>query len=235
MTQGMSLRRCKRCTRRTDNDRLWQIPFSLLTENKKILAGKLESLWQGSFGDEYTERNAAAADRREPFWRELLTAHPCTRVLEVGCNLGANLKWVSRFVPPHEVYGIDINEHALKRVRTELPDVNAVWGKARELPFRDSFFDLVFTCGVLIHQPPDVLPDIMAEIVRCSSKYILAAEYYAESLQEIPYRGQQGALFKADYGAMYQKYFSDLRLLKKGLLSKKDGWDDVTYWLFEKS
>ncbi len=203
--------------------------------NKKTHADELESLWQGSFGDAYTERNAAAADRREPFWRQILTTYPCTRVLEVGCNLGANLKWVSHFVAPNEVYGIDINEGALKRVREELPSVNAVWSKARELPFRDSYFDLVFTCGVLIHQPPDILSEVMAEIVRCSRRYILAAEYYAETLQEVPYRGQHGALFKTDYGAMYQQRYPHLRLLKKGLLSKEDGWDDVTYWLFEKT
>ena len=75
----------------------------------------------------------------------------------------------------------------------------------------------------------------MAEIVRCSRRYILAAEYYAETLQEVPYRGQHGALFKTDYGAMYQQRYPHLRLLKKGLLSKEDGWDDVTYWLFEKT
>lgn len=203
--------------------------------NTQTHARRLESLWQGSFGDAYTERNAAAAAKREPFWRGILGNYPCERVLEVGCNLGANLQWIARFIPPNAVYGVDINEGALERVRGALPGVNAVWSKARELPFRDSYFDLVFTCGVLIHQPPDTLPEVMNEIVRCSRRYILAAEYYAETPEEIPYRGQQGALFKADFGAIYRKRYPALRLLKQGNLTKEDGWDNVTYWLFEKS
>src|SRR5262245_52314972 len=87
---------------------------------------RLEGLWKGNFGDAYTQRNAAAADRRRPFWDALLDEFPCRRVLEVGCNLGANLKWVSAKVTPNEVYGIDINESALTQMRATLPGVNAL-------------------------------------------------------------------------------------------------------------
>jgi len=205
-----------------------------MSEPGKESASRLEELWRGSFGDAYTDRNAAAANGREPFWKDLLAAYPCERVLEVGCNLGANLYWIARLLPLRGVFGIDVNEGALVRVRQTLPGVNAVWSKARELPFRDGYFDLVFTCGVLIHQPPETLADVMSEIVRCSRRYVLAAEYFAETPTEVPYRGQTGALFKNDFGGVYQKASPSLRLLRKGFLSKAEGWDDVTYWLFEK-
>ena len=42
------------------------------------------------------------------------------------------------------------------------------------------------------------------------------------------------ALFKMDFGGLYQKNHPSLHVLKKGFLSKAQGWDDVTYWLFEK-
>lgn len=195
---------------------------------------RLETLWQGQFGDAYTQRNASAAEGRLSFWKDLTSSTQLGRVLEVGCNLGANLRWLSELLPAHQIYGVDINHSALAELRRTLPSVNAVWAKARELPFRDRFFDLVYTTGVLIHQPPDALHDVMREIVRCSSRYVLAGEYYSAEVTEVPYRGQEGALFKMDFGELYLRMFPELTLLRKGFLPRGSGWDDVTFWLLEK-
>ena len=129
---------------------------------------RLESLWSEDFGDSYVERNQAAAAGREPLWRWLYERHPFTSVLEVGCNVGGNLHWLQQLIAPEHVYGIDINAAALRQVRATMPDVNAVRSVARTLPFRDAQFELTFTTGVLIHQPPDSLPIVLSEIVRCS-------------------------------------------------------------------
>ena len=75
----------------------------------------------------------------------------------------------------------------------------------------------------------------MAEIVRCSRRYVLCGEYFAEETTEVPYRGQDGALFKRDYGALYQELFPELALVEQGFLGRDEGWDDVTWWLFERS
>jgi pseudaminic acid biosynthesis-associated methylase len=195
---------------------------------------RLENLWAGEFGDAYTERNQAAGAARGPFWQMIFSACQVRNVLEVGCNLGANLQWVATHVPPQQVYGVDINVKALEELRRHLPAVNALWTPARQLPFRDRWFDLVFTMGVLIHQPENSLPLVMAEIHRCSRRYILCGEYYAEQTTEVNYRGQTGALFKRDYGRLYLELFPELKVLRQGFLSRDEGWDDVTYWLFEK-
>ncbi len=195
-------------------------------------AERLERLWGGEFGDAYVDRNAGP-DTRAPFWRRLLERYPVERVLEVGCNIGRNLQWIVEKVPPRQVYGIDVNEKALAMVRNRL-QVNATWSVARELPFRDRWFDLAFTAGVLIHQPEDALLEVMYEVVRCSRRYVLCLEYFAEQTVEVPYRGQTGALFKRDYGRLYAESFPALRQLETGFLGKDQGWDDVTWWLFEK-
>ncbi|MBM4294249.1 MAG: methyltransferase domain-containing protein, partial [Deltaproteobacteria bacterium] len=153
---------------------------------------------------------------------------------EVGCNLGGNLAWIARRIPARQVYGVDINLAALNELHHALPEVNAIWSPARELPFRDRWFDLVFTMGVLIHQPESTLPLVMAEIVRCSRRYVLGGEYFAEETTVVPYRGQHDALFKRNYGRIYQELFPELRLVKEGFLSRDMGWDDVTYWVLEK-
>jgi len=195
---------------------------------------RLEALWAGEFGDAYTDRNAEAWRRREPFWRRIVERTSPERVLEVGCNAGPNLRWLAELIPPRGVFGVDVNEEALRRVRNDLPEVNVVHGSGRQLPFRDRFFDLVFTTGVLIHIPPFVVPVVMSEIVRCSGRYVLCGEYHAEEPTEVPYRGQQGALFKRDFGALYVELFPELVLVERGQLTPDEGWDDVTWWLLER-
>jgi pseudaminic acid biosynthesis-associated methylase len=198
-------------------------------------AKRLEDLWGGEFGDAYVERNAAAGDVREGFWKRILAEFPIDSALEIGCNLGGNLRWVSQVTQPGRTYGVDINASAINEIRRRLPQVNAILAPARELPFRDRHFDLVFTMGVLIHQPEATLPLVMSEAVRCSKKYILCGEYFAEQTVEVSYRGHEGALFKRDYGRMYQELFPELQLCATGFMGRDQGWDDVTYWLFEKA
>jgi pseudaminic acid biosynthesis-associated methylase len=204
-------------------------------QNQSIEAVRLEQLWSGEFGDAYVERNRVAGNAREPFWQKVLAEYDVQTVLEVGCNIGANLRWIAALRPRQQVYGVDINLKALNELRRTLLDVNAMWSPGRELPFRDRWFDLVFTMGVLIHQPESTLPLVMAEIVRCSRRYILCGEYFAEQTTEVPYRNQSGALFKRNYGRIYQELFPELRLIQRGFLGRDEGWDDVTYWVFEKT
>jgi pseudaminic acid biosynthesis-associated methylase len=197
---------------------------------------RLEALWREDFGDRYFERNRAAGAGREPFWRRLHEAHPFASVLEVGCNAGANLRWLARLVEPSAVYGVDINARALRELRAALPDVNAVHAAAGSLPFRDGFVDLAFTVAVLIHQPPEALETVMGELVRCSRRYVLCGEFHADEPEEVPYRGERGVLFKRDWGALYQQLFPQLRLLERRFEARGESvWDDVTFWLFEKA
>ncbi len=197
-------------------------------------ATRLESLWAGEFGDAYIERNRAAWEKRGTFWQEILAEVAARNVLEVGCNVGTNLRWIAAHLASQHVYGVDINLKALEELHRTLPGVNALWAPGRELPFREHWFDLVFTMGVLIHQPDSTLPLAMAEMVRCSRRYVLCGEYYAEQTTEVPYRGQEGALFKRNYGRIYQELFPELELRRQGFLGRDQGWDDITYWLFER-
>lgn len=194
---------------------------------------RLEQLWGGGFGDDYVDRNTAF-DHRAGFWRDRMAELDCHRVLEVGCNVGGNLQWIAGHLPPTQVYGVDVNEKALATLTAGVPGVNAVWSPARELPFRDGWFDLVFTMGVLIHQPEATLPLVMAEMVRCSRRWVLCGEYHADQTVEVAYRGQEGALFKRDYRRLFLDLFPGLRARGGGFLGRDEGWDDVTWALFEK-
>jgi pseudaminic acid biosynthesis-associated methylase len=194
---------------------------------------ELERLWSGAFGDAYTERNAQAHEARGSFWKRFLTSYQPESVLEVGCNLGANLHWITREVDHRFVVGVDVNDTALARLRERDPRANALFSSVLSLPFRDDAFDLVFTMGVLIHIASDDLPTAMSEVVRCSRRYVLCGEYFAEDETAVEYRGESGALFKRDFGGLYASLFPELQLVDRGFLGRDEGWDDVTWWLFE--
>lgn len=197
-------------------------------------ARHLERLWSGEFGDAYIERNFVEVPERSVFWSGVVDRFPCERVLEVGCAHGENLRHLTRRLPAHHLWGADLNTTALAAVPRVAPGVNAVWAVGRELPFRDRFFDLVFTVGLLIHMPDDALAIVMSEIVRCSRRWVLCGEYYAEETTDINYRDQPGVLFKRDYGRLYRDLFPELELREEGYLQKADGFDRVTYQVFER-
>ena len=198
---------------------------------------RLEALWAGEFGDAYIERNKDAESGRGDFWARQLESLGVTSALEVGCNIGGNLQWVSQLLGPENVAGVDVNPTALDLLRERVPDVDARLASGAQLPFDDGAFDLVFTMGVLIHQDPaSQLKPMMREVVRVAERFVIAGEYHADEPTEVPYRGQEGALFKQDFGALYQRMFPSLELLDSGFLSEREGrWDDLTYWILRKA
>ena len=200
--------------------------------SEDIEAKRLEELWAGPFGDAYLERNRGAGSEREPFWHDLLLEFAADTVLEVGCGGGGNLQWI---VPRCEAaWGVDVSPAALAALARNVPNAKGVRAEARSLPFEDNAFDLAFTAGVLIHQPETTVEEVVREIVRVSRRYVLALEYDAPSTEAIPYHGETDALFRRDYEALFRSLFPDLRLLRQGFLPRSSGWDDVTWWLFEK-
>lgn len=196
-------------------------------------AERLENLWGDAFGDSYTVRNSDGFFLRKDFWIQIGTTYKPSTVLEVGCNAGNNLKYLGS-ASKAECYGLDINKSALRKARIAMPGLNLVYGKARDLPFKDRYFDLAFTCGVLIHQPADSLRKVMSEVVRVSKRYVLCLEYFRPVRTVIPYRGEKEALFGDDYAGIYQREFK-LNKLEDGFLTKKDGFDNVTWTVLEKA
>jgi len=197
-------------------------------------ARRLERLWSSSFGEAYTERNAAPVYVPGARHRELCVELGVGSILEVGCNLGLNLSEVVRG-PKIATYGVDISEHALRRGRARLAGAHFVRGTVYRLPFADDSVDLVFTCGVLIHVPPTELGRALHEIRRVSRRYVWLGEYFSAAPMEIPYRGESGALFKCDFGGEFARIAGDVRLCSRGFWGRAaTGYDDLTWWLFEK-
>ena len=76
----------------------------------------------------------------------------------------------------------------------------------------------------------------MDEIVRCSRRYVLCGEYHADDLEEVAYRGEEGALFRQRLRAALPGAHPELRARRRAASSRaaEGVWDDITWWLFEK-
>lgn len=191
--------------------------------------------WSGEFGTAYTDRNIADLAKRTQAFCEIIQDLPITRVLEVGCNRGHNLVAFSEIIGESaEVCGIEPNPYALRTARASSDRISALKGTAFELPFRDGYFDLVFTAGVLIHISLADLPRAISEIVRTSRRYVLALEYFAEEETTIPYRGSNDLLWKRNFLAHYQTQFPELKLVRSGYYDQEQGFDRTHWWLLEK-
>ncbi len=104
------------------------------------------------------------------------------------------------------------------------------------LPFAKNSIDMVFTCGVLIHEAPERLEATCREIHRVANRYIACIEYFSAAPEETMYRGCEGKLFKRDFGGYWWDLFPGLTFVDGGFFWKRvTSLDDLTWWLFAKN
>lgn len=198
-------------------------------------------LWRGSFGDAYAERNpciARTVQGRYALFREMLAGDATTAsAAEIGAGAGANLLALRALLGLSvRLVAVEPNATAREALKKNASlDVEAVDGTAERIPLPDESVDLAFTSGVLIHVPPELLSAAMSEIFRISRRYIGCIEYFNPELEERPYRGRGGALWRADYGSLYLDRFPELVSVRYGFAWKRaTGLDNVTWHLLEK-
>jgi pseudaminic acid biosynthesis-associated methylase len=192
--------------------------------------------WQGEFGRAYTDRNIQYPFKRFSAFARMLEGLELSRILEVGCNRGHNLVTLTMLLGSDtEIVGIEPNPYALSLARRASDKTSALAGQADDIPFKNEYFDLVFTVGVLIHISLKDLGDCLDEIYRVSRRYILAVEYFAPEETTIPYRGHDNLLWKRDFLAHYQGRFSTLGLVRSGYWGLEHGFDRCNWWLLDKA
>lgn len=182
--------------------------------------------WASDFGRQYTDRNAQTLEQMEQLFRDnfgisrtdmnnrFLSQLPRDiSILEIGCNIGNQLLCLQK-MGFNRLTGLEVQPYAAELARERCMGIEIIEGTAQDLDVGEPF-DLVFTSGVLIHIPPDNLSQVMHNIHRYARKYIWGYEYWAESLQEVPYRDQRQMMWKGDYAAQYLDFFDDLTIIKQ--------------------
>ena len=183
--------------------------------------------WSGKFGKEYTDRNLMPLDELDQLYinkfgisrtelnKEFLDDLKTGRILEVGCNVGNQLLLLKKMGYPN-LWGIELQDYAVEIARKRTSGINIVKSSAFDIPFKDSYFDLVFTSGVLIHISPDDIDKALDEMYRCTNRYIWGFEYYTgEGYQMVNYRGSNSLLWKTDFAKLFLDRFPDLKRVKE--------------------
>lgn len=207
-----------------------------------------EQFWKGDFGKEYTDRNKWSTD--EEWDKTYIDTWGLTKleindkvlkdlprdikILEVGCNYGAQLRGLQRMGFTN-LYGVELQSYAVEQSKKAYSGLNIITGSGFDLPFKDGFFDLVCTNGVLIHISPKDHHAFMREIYRCSKQYIMGWEYFDNNLTELSYRNNQGYMWKADYSKIYQDNFPDLKETGKHLVKYLANDNQDAIFILEKS
>ena len=202
--------------------------------------------WSSEFGKEYTERNPHTIEVMDGLYKKqfglsrtelnstfLDNFDRSIKILEVGSNVGAQLHGLQS-IGFENLYGIEIQPYAVEVSKQNTKNINLIQGSALDIPFKDSYFDLVFTSGVLIHINPDDLNIVMGEIYRCTSENIWGFEYYADKYTEIPYRGRGNLLWKAPFAKLYLDEFRDLELVKEKRIKYLDNDNVDSMFLIKK-
>src|SRR3989338_1830048 len=208
---------------------------------------KQQAFWKSSFGKKYTDRSTLTpAQVDKLYWQvngvkrskvnqDFLGGLKTSSILEVGCNVGNILRMLNQDGRAKLLYGVEIQPYAVQKAHQLSPELNVIEGSALDLPFKDSYFDLVYTSGVLMHIHPRDIKTVLRDIYRASKKYIWGFESYADNYEETEYRGNKNCFWKANFAQMYQDLFPDLKLVKKAsyLYKKQTDKIDIVF-LFKK-
>ena len=156
-------------------------------------------------------------------------------MVELGCNIGLNLKALQIINRNFLLAGYEINKNAISEARKS--KVGEIFEQSVNTNISQSnTYDLSFTSGLLIHIHPDELGVVYDNLYHLSEKYILINEYYNPSPVMVEYRGSLGKLFKRDFaGEMIDKF--DLKIIDYGFFYHRDNhysFGDSNWFLLEK-
>ena len=198
-----------------------------------------EAFWAGEFGTAYIKRNRGAdllASNVALFSRALRAANKPGDCIELGANVGMNLRALRMLYPDQKQFAVEINADAVAELRMILPVENVFNTSLLEfVPQRT--FDLTLIKGVLIHINPEYLTQVYETLFQATGRYLLICEYYNPTPVEVKYRGHSDRLFKRDFCGELLELHKELSLIDYGFVYRRDPnfpQDDATWFLMEK-
>lgn len=160
-------------------------------------------------------------------------------ILECGANVGRNIHALNHIFPLAAKTAIEISPDAAAILSQRFDRLNVLNTSILESNIEKKYYDLTFTMGVLIHIHPDNLLQNIEKVISSSKRYIVVGEYFNRTPVSLSYQGEEEKLFKCDFGKLILENFGDeLVLLDYGFLwghiYDEGGFDDITWWVFER-
>ena len=146
-----------------------------------------------SFSRQEQERLMRQAELLEPHLHQHIDLAGRSRLLEIGCGVGAQLRILSRRHPGLHLSGVDISDAQIQRARALLADecerglVDLHTAPGHALPFADGTFDAVYICFVLEHVPDAVAVVREARRVLAPGGVLYCTEVFNDALYVYPH------------------------------------------------
>jgi SAM-dependent methyltransferase len=139
-----------------------------------------------------------------------------TRVLELGCNVGREIKMLEGSVP--QLYGVDHDAAKIEKAKSYVPSATFDVAEAEHLPYPDDFFDLVYSSGgILCHNPPEKVLGIVQEALRVCRARFCIIEYLGTRMTADPnkYENCKANTWVHDYETMFAGLNHDIQMSKE--------------------
>jgi spore coat polysaccharide biosynthesis protein SpsF len=200
-----------------------------------------EKFWETKYSKDYIEKNS---DFNQGLliqgWKKILkNVSAPINILEFGSNVGRNIEALSYIYPQATKTAIEISPDAANILRQKFSYLKVINSSILESEIEINSFDLTFTMGVLIHIHPNDLRQNLEKIILSSNRFVVIGEYFNRTPISMTYQGEEEKLFKRDFGKFVLENFSDKVVLFDygflwGHLYDKGGFDDITWWVFER-
>lgn len=164
-----------------------------------------ERYWAGHNGVRYVLHHLPKSwEARLDIWREILArTGEISSVIELGCNIGDNLRALDHLKPNLKVTGIELNQFAAEQAKSVLPNAEIIVDSLLRANVEGKF-DLAFTRGVLIHINPNELHRAYDQLATMSKKFVLIYENYSEKPMELTEYAKDKSITGTEHGAFYQ-------------------------------
>lgn len=163
-----------------------------------------EEFWK-NIEDSYIETNTSFGTEQRVFIGNLVKNNNISSVLELGCNSGGNLLYISKISPETKICGIDICQNAIEYGKTiENNLAEFIVGSLYDLSqFKDKSFDLVFTRGVLLHISHEKVGYIIENMLRIANKFVFNMEFNEKNNRVMRHSGNIPHAFSHNFKSLY--------------------------------
>ena len=180
--------------------------------------------WSSAVKKSIDGTNIAGLNEVNHFFKEI-NVESDNAILDLGCSFGRMSKVLLQY--SSNIFGIDPDDYAVSEAK-KLEYIDVKQGVAEDIPFNESFFDIVFCWAVM-----DVVNHVVSfseinRVLKLNGKFLITGK-------NINYLDDDDLAFKAEKNAYLKDFsskYTDLNEVKKNI--SKFGFEIISLFIFSR-
>lgn len=161
--------------------------------------------------EEHMLRNIESAGEFYPFTAEALPDAPGTRVLDLGCGTGLELRWYYRKNPTAKITGIDLSAGMLDALRKTYADkeLDLICGSYFAVPFGEGIFDAAVSVESMHHFTMEEKTPLYTKLYKALKPggVFILTDYFSLSNEEEKFHRAELLRLKAEQGIQDNEFY----------------------------